>query len=113
MHIPFSVYLGWISVATIANVTTLLVHWGWTGGPLREATWAAFLVGIAMGLGLYMVRTRRDFAYALVIIWAFVGIILKRNAVDVEPWTLVPLTAALGIAALVIRMVGTLVKRPA
>lgn len=112
VHVPFSVYLGWISVATIANVTTLLVHWGWTGGPLSEATWAAIVIGVALGLGLYMVRTRRDFGYALVIIWAFAGIILKRNAVDPEPWTLVPLMAGLGIAALVIRTVMTLMRRP-
>ena len=44
----------------------------------------AFLVGIAMGLGLYMVRTRRDFAYALVIIW-HLSASSSRNAVTLSP----------------------------
>lgn len=112
VHLPFSIYMGWITVATVANITALLVYFGWDGAPFSEAAWASIMIAIAAVLGMRLVRTRRDFGYGLVIIWALYGILTKRNEVDFEPWTLVPLTAALGIAALLMSMVTTLMKRP-
>ena len=29
VRVPFSIYLGWITVATIANITSLLYFWDW------------------------------------------------------------------------------------
>ncbi len=113
VHLPFSIYLGWITVATVANITALLVDVGWTGTPLTEAFWATIMVAIAAALSMRLVRTRRDFGYGLVIIWALIGIIINRNSVDFEPWTLVPITAALGIAAILWSMATTFMKRPA
>ena len=79
VQIPFSIYLGWISVATIANVTTLLVHYGWTGGE-HEVLYTQIMIGIAALLGVVMLLRRYDFAYALVIAWALFGIWWKRKA---------------------------------
>ena len=112
VHLPFSIYLGWITVATVANITALLVHLRWSGAPLSESTWAAILIAVAAVLGMRMVRSRRDFAYGVVIIWSLVGINLNRHASDFLPWDLVPLTATLGIAAVLISMVMTVIKRP-
>ena len=42
VHLPFSVYLGWISIATIANVTALLVNYKWQRFGLSESFWAIF-----------------------------------------------------------------------
>lgn len=112
VHLPFSIYMGWITVATVANVTALLVYLGWDGSPFSEATWASIMIAIAAVLGMRLVRTRRDFGYGLVILWALYGILTKRNEVDFEPWTLVPLTAALGMVAILWSMVSTLIKRP-
>lgn len=76
---PINVYLGWISVATIANITALLVTIGWTGNPLTESTWTIIMLIIGTALAAIMLFRRSNFAYALVIIWAFYGIFSKRQ----------------------------------
>lgn len=77
--IPFSIYLGWISVATIANMTALLVSLGWTGGGFQPEQWASIMIVIASMLGVYFVRFRSDFAYAAVLIWALVGVYVGQE----------------------------------
>lgn len=76
---PISVYLGWISVATIANITALLVTLGWKGNPLTESNWTIIMLSIGAALAVVMLFRRTNFAYALVIIWAFYGIFSKRQ----------------------------------
>lgn len=78
VDIPFSVYLGWISVATIANVTDWLYLVGWTGFGIAAQTWAVIMLVVASVVGLLMALTRRDAAYLLVFVWSFVGIALKQ-----------------------------------
>lgn len=85
VRLPFSVYLGWISVATIANITIWLVSLGWKGGALGEPFWAVLMLIIAVGLGAWMLHTRRDWAFALVIAWALYGIYRKRSGMIDEP----------------------------
>ncbi len=79
VHLPFSVYLGWITVASIANVAAALVSVGWSGFGLSTETWAIIAMGIALIVTLVVIVTRRDFAYSLVIIWALAGIAVKQN----------------------------------
>jgi hypothetical protein len=76
---PFSLYLGWISVATIANTTAVLVHSNFSGFGLPEAFFAAGLIIVAGLLGLYFLSKNFDFVYALVIIWACFGIFYKQQ----------------------------------
>jgi hypothetical protein len=78
VDIPFSVYLGWISVATIANVTDALYDLGWNGGPIAPDAWAVVMLIVALGLSLVLLQTRRDIAYSAVIVWAAVGIAAKQ-----------------------------------
>jgi len=104
-QIPFSVYLGWIAVASIANITAWLVDSGWRGGTLSEETWALGLIGMAALLGIFMLLKRRDTAFALVIAWALVGILIKRLAAS--SGTLTPLIMAT-IACLLLVVVGVL-----
>jgi hypothetical protein len=80
LETPINVYLGWISVATIANITALLVTLGWSGSPLTESTWTIIMLSIGAVLAVIMLFRRSNFAYALVIIWAFYGIFSKRQA---------------------------------
>src|SRR5690606_13413573 len=70
VHIPFSVYLGWITVATIANTTIFLVSLGWDGQPLSPAIWAVVTIVAAISVNIWTLFSRRDFAFALVGIWA-------------------------------------------
>lgn len=78
-HLPFSVYLGWISIATIANVTALAVANGVDGFSSIAVTLTIIMLIIGLGLALVMAFQRRDIFYGLVVAWAFLGIYLKRN----------------------------------
>lgn len=78
VDLPFSVYLGWISVATIANVTDWLYLVEWNGFGIAPAVWAIIMLAVASLLGLLMALTRRDAGYLLVLVWSFAGIAVKQ-----------------------------------
>ena len=80
--VPFSVYFGWTTVAVVANITVLLVSWKWDGLGLSEPTWAVIIVGVAMAIGTVTMVRNRDMAYGLVLIWAFVGILIRQTSAD-------------------------------
>lgn len=71
---PFSVYLGWISVATIANITALLVHLKWNGFGIDPIYWTLTLISIAILLSVYFIIQFKNIAYPLVVVWALWGI---------------------------------------
>jgi len=100
-HIPFRIYLGWATVATIANVTILLYDLGWRGAPLTAELWAVILLVIGSAIGLFFALRLRDAAYTLVLVWAFVGIYVKQSDATVVAYTALGLAAVLGLAALV------------
>jgi len=79
VKLPFSIYLGWISVATIANVSQVLYFFGWGGWGISGPSWAAIMIGVATILGFLILMAERDIAFCLVLIWAFVGIALKHG----------------------------------
>ena len=74
LNTPFSIYLGWISVATIANFSQVLFFLGWGGWGISPAIWAVILLAIATLLGLLMLWRETDRPYALVLVWAIIGI---------------------------------------
>lgn len=78
VDIPFSVYLGWISVATVANVTSYLDFINWNGFGIPALTWAVIMIAVASLLGLLMALTRRDSGYLFVLVWSFVGIAISQ-----------------------------------
>ncbi|UCG26144.1 MAG: tryptophan-rich sensory protein, partial [Chloroflexota bacterium] len=67
VHLPFSIYLGWITVATIANVTALLSYWDWSGWGVSPEAWTVIMLAIATAVGGLVSFTRGDIAYALVL----------------------------------------------
>jgi hypothetical protein len=99
LRLPFSVYLGWISVATIANVTALLVSLGWGGFGLPALFWAVLMIGVALALALVVLAARGDVAYSLIFAWAFLGIYIKRTASDTP---FVPEVAIAAVVALIV-----------
>lgn len=74
LHTPFVVYLGWISVATIANITAMLVALKWQGAGISGIQWSILMMGIAIGLSLYIGFRFQVVSYALVVAWALWGI---------------------------------------
>lgn len=79
VHAPFSLYLGWITVATIANVSIALKAGEWGGWGFSEATWTMIMISAAGVIGFAVALFRSDLVYALVIIWALFGIITARQ----------------------------------
>jgi len=71
---PFSLYLGWITVATIANFASILNHWGWNGFGIAEPVWSAIMMAVAVVIAGLLLFNRRDLAYAAVLVWALFGI---------------------------------------
>ena len=111
VHLPFSVYLGWITVASIANVSVTLVSIKWNGFGVSPETWAAVVIALALIITMLMLIIRKDVAYALVIIWALVGIGLKQSGNQ----TIVTLTEVsaiiVAVALVVVILVAKLRKR--
>ncbi|MFT5685266.1 MAG: benzodiazapine receptor [Myxococcota bacterium] len=100
VHAPISIYMGWITVATIANVTTLAVD---LGAPAFGSVPAALTAGVmatAVLIAGRMLWSRRDILYALVVVWAFVGIYLKRSGATEDGSGLVANAALIGLVVL-------------
>jgi hypothetical protein len=79
IHTPFSVYLGWITIASIANVTVTLVSVNWDGLGVSPITWATLITVVALLITMGVITIRRDIAYSLVIIWALIGIAVNQG----------------------------------
>jgi benzodiazapine receptor len=80
VRVPFSIYLGWITVATVANATSLFSYWGWGNGyDTASAVWAAIMIVVATVVAVLMSLRHGDIAYIAVIVWAFAGIAVKHS----------------------------------
>jgi benzodiazapine receptor len=79
VNVPFSIYLGWITVAAVANATDVLYDLKWTGFGISPELWAVLMILAATIICLAVILTRRDVAYSLVIIWALIGIAQKQG----------------------------------
>lgn len=76
--IPFGLYLGWLSVATIANISILLSSIGWNEEMLGETTWAIIILTITFMLALFISWKFSDTIYPMVVVWAFFAIYVAR-----------------------------------
>lgn len=111
VHLPFSVYLGWITVATIANVTALLVDLGWAGMGLPEQFWAVLVIAVAIAIALAMLVMRRDPFFALVADWAIFGILMKRLAVTGTPDLAVVVVSGIGLFLITLAIIIQLIRK--
>jgi len=120
VHLPFSIYLGWISVATIANFSVLLVSLGIPKTGIGAEIATVVVLAVALLLGALMSLRRGDVAYCLVLIWAFVGIALKPSmapspsnlttpTVSIAAW----ISAGLVLVVMIVGIVLRLQRRPA
>ena len=82
--IPFSLYLGWITIATIANTTVFLVAINWDGFGISPFIWTVIILIVALILTLTVLFTRKDMIYPLVTIWALFGITAARLSQSFE-----------------------------
>jgi translocator protein len=82
IKLPFTFYLAWICVATIANISALLVSLNWHGGFLTEEHWAVVMISIAALLALFIASKFDEPAFLLILIWAFFGIYERWMGAD-------------------------------
>ena len=105
-RVPFSIYLGWITVATVANVTSLLDYLKWDRFGIAPEIWMGIVLFAVLAIAVSMIVTRHDVAYTLVILWALAGISVKHAAI---PAVAIPTWITFGIVA--ITLMGILILR--
>jgi len=101
-HLPFGVYLGWITIATIADVAVTLVALNWGGSGIAAETWSLIITVVALLVAMAVIVARKDAGHGLVIIWALAGIAVKQMP---HPAILMALEA--GIAIIAVALMGT------
>lgn len=106
VQVPFSVYLGWITVATIANVAAVGNWAGVSTFGLAPELVAAAVLAVGLGIAALVMLRTADVAYGAVIIWAYLGIVIKEVA---TPW--VPWVAGFGVAVMVVLILAALSRR--
>jgi len=79
---PFSIYFGWITVAAIANTTVFLVSLGWNGFGIADFIWTSIILLVGALIGILRLRHDKNIAYGLVLVWAYLGILLKHLSTD-------------------------------
>jgi hypothetical protein len=107
LQTPFIVYLGWISVATIANTTALLVAYKWTALSIAPVYWSASMILIALLLAVLMLKKFKAVPFALVVTWALWGIKASQGSV----YPLIQSITTVSVACLFVMIAITLIKR--
>ena len=102
VHLPFSVYLGWITVATIANVAATLVFLGHNQIILGAVNWTILVIAVAVAITGVVLWTRRDVAYAAVLVWALVGVYVRQAGMSSLPYLALAGAAVVGILATIV-----------
>ena len=119
IRLPFSVYFGWITVATIANATTLLVDK--LGSPVNllgisEVVWTVAILLVGLLIAVITTLKYRDTAYGLVIVWAYIGILIKHLTAKPLPdgfnsqYPAVIATVIVSLVVLVVTLIYTQLK---
>ena len=109
VHLPFSIYLGWITVATVANISDVLDFLKWDRFGIAPEIWMSIVLAAVLVIAILMNFTRRDVAYATVLLWALAGITVKQAGVPVvviPTWITFGLIALTLAAALFVRKSG-------
>ena len=110
-HIPFSIYLAWIVVATIANITVLLVALKWNTFGIPAEIWTIFVIIFAFLLTMSFIFKYKDISFGIVILWAFFGILVKHITFYNSEYTGIIASLVVGIILVVFDMIYVLYKR--
>lgn len=82
VRLPFSVYFGWITIATIANIVVLLVSAGIDGLSYPAVIWTNIILIAGLVIGSFIVLKFKDIAYGIVLVWAYIGILIKHSSIE-------------------------------
>jgi len=106
VRVPFSIYLGWITVATVANISDVLDFVGWNQFGISDAVWMVIILGAVLVIAGLMNFLRRDVAYTAVLLWALAGIAARfpqEGIVTIATWVTFGLVAATLVAAYLLK----------
>jgi hypothetical protein len=106
VRIPFSIYLGWITVATVADISDVLWFVKWNQFGISASAWMVVILGAVLVIAVLMNFLRRDVAYALVILWALAGIAARfpqAGIVTIATWVTFGLVAASLVTVLLVK----------
>lgn len=106
VRLPFNIYLGWISVATIVNVSVVLYDLQWSGFGLSDMAWTIIMLSVGSILAWLVGVPYRTPVYMIVFVWAYVGIAIANQELSAVFYT------ALGLAALLALLAVTVPFRP-
>ena len=107
VRVPFSLYLGWISVATIANITVALVSVDWNGFGISPQIWTVIVILVADLLALSFLSRYKDVWYGLVTAWALFGILYRHLTFFAGQYPSVVYTSLISIIVLVLDVLLT------
>lgn len=113
IKIPFSMYFGWITVATIANITAFITSIGWGGWLLSEQIWTVLVLLLGLAIGIKVSYKYNDIVYALVFVWAYLGILIKHISLTGfnGQYPGIIFTVIIGIIMLMITVYNVLMSR--
>lgn len=100
-QIPFSIYLGWITVATALNFALALYNSNWDGLGIAPSVWAVVVLAISAAIALLAATRYHDVAYSLVIVWALIAIAIRHRDTPLVAGTAIGLAALIGGVILV------------
>ncbi len=100
IRIPMSIYLSWISVATIVNGAIVLKTWEWNGWGINPEIWTIIMLLLAALITHIVCIPRLDYAYAAVFVWALIAIAIKNVEAVVISGTAIGLSLVLIILLL-------------
>jgi benzodiazapine receptor len=117
LHFPFSLYLGWITVATVANATSLLDYLNWSGWGIAPELWAVIMLVVAGLVGAAVGVLRGDIAYVGVLVWAFAGIAVKHWDTPLVAYSALAMIAVIVVALVIgvprrLRRLGAMAPAP-
>ncbi|QHT68019.1 tryptophan-rich sensory protein [Rhodocytophaga rosea] len=79
ISVPFALYAGWLSVATIANTSLWLTSMDWEGGSWGAIPWTMIMIGVAAVLGVVVSYKLKDIVFPSVVVWAIIAIYIARQ----------------------------------
>lgn len=110
IQLPFSIYLGWICIAVIANVATWLVSIKWGGLGISPEVWTVAVIIMGILLGLTFIYKNNDISFGLVVDWSLLGIYIMR-ASDVQPIKSILYITVVGIIIITASVIYKIAKK--
>ena len=77
---PFTFYSGWVTVASIANVSSYLVKTDWDSFGISPVIWTISMIGIATLINIMVTWKRNMREFALVGAWALIAIAVANKS---------------------------------